>query len=431
MGDRQWLRFYPTNKGYGGTYFYVIKLPVDFIPYNVETNSVDYCRTDWHTECMSFPDSSYIVVESFVNLGYVQMDIRYPLAISQPNYNIKALVWQGGRYRGIQWITMNSGCQNEFRGTLSSYSGAVTVEESYALTINKRKIQVKMTFVLRHTVPLGGTIQIVWPTGVPAAYPHCRSMTGQGSNLFAQDGSENGEIGCLVQTSRTWVITEFAELSAGSTVIIMGYIDLPGSYGNLGTGEVLSYNGTHPTDIRGNGFIIDYYTDSSFQLYVNNYLSNNIDTEITLEETLPLRVGYVGPLQFKFKLAATLLGPNSGKIRVRIPRRSVWGQLGGFGYESAKKHICKLSDILSHDEYGCIITTTTDDTTTNKESILFEMVTSSTLSTSSTYELLIKPHTGVDPEGLLFPTQPGTYKVDVSFDCDATGNFDIHDQLYL
>ena len=59
------------------------------------------------------------------------------------------------------------------------------------------------------------------------------------------------------------------------------------------------------------------------------------------------------------------------------------------------------------------------------------MITSSTLSSSSTYTMKIKPHTGVDPEGLLFPTQAGTYKVDVSFDYDQSGNFDIHDHLYL
>ena len=59
------------------------------------------------------------------------------------------------------------------------------------------------------------------------------------------------------------------------------------------------------------------------------------------------------------------------------------------------------------------------------------MITSSTLESSKTYTIKIKPHTGVDPEGLLFPTQAGIYKVDVSFDFDQSANFDIHDHLYL
>ena len=46
------------------------------------------------------------------------------------------------------------------------------------------------------------------------------------------------------------------------------------------------------------------------------------------------------------------------------------------------------------------------------------MITSSALTSSDTYTLKIQPHTGVDPEGLLFPTQAGLYKIDVSFDED-------------
>lgn len=59
------------------------------------------------------------------------------------------------------------------------------------------------------------------------------------------------------------------------------------------------------------------------------------------------------------------------------------------------------------------------------------MVSSSTLDTTTTYTLMIKTHTGADPEGLIFPTVAGTYKVDVSFDVDGTNQYNIHDQLYL
>jgi hypothetical protein len=108
-------------------------------------------------------------------------------------------------------------------------------------------------------------------------------MVNRASNLLAQGSTQyNGEVGCLVQNIRSWVITGFNLLPAGSNVFIVGYIDMPNSYGNIGTGEVISYNNTHPTNIRANGFIIDYVS-ANFGLYVRDTLSMNIRTEITME----------------------------------------------------------------------------------------------------------------------------------------------------
>jgi hypothetical protein len=50
----------------------------------------------------------------------------------------------------------------------------------------------RVSFVLQNIVPVGGTVQIVWPTRVPAAYPHCRSMTNLGSALTASSQLYNG-----------------------------------------------------------------------------------------------------------------------------------------------------------------------------------------------------------------------------------------------
>jgi hypothetical protein len=50
----------------------------------------------------------------------------------------------------------------------------------------------QVSFVLQNIVPAGGTVQIVWPSGVPAAYPHCRSMTNLGSDLTASSQLYNG-----------------------------------------------------------------------------------------------------------------------------------------------------------------------------------------------------------------------------------------------
>lgn len=59
-------------------------------------------------------------------------------------------------------------------------------------------------------------------------------------------------------------------MSAGNVIKIVGFIDMPGSNGNIGTGEIITYNNTHPTNIHDNGFIIDYYYDTTFFISVAN-----------------------------------------------------------------------------------------------------------------------------------------------------------------
>jgi hypothetical protein len=41
-----------------------------------------------------------------------------------------------------------------------------------------------------------------------------------------------------------------------------------------------------------------------------------------VQETLTLRVGYVGPLQFKFQLGENFIGPRAGRFVVRIAKKS-------------------------------------------------------------------------------------------------------------
>lgn len=83
----------------------------------------------------------------------------------------------------------------------------------------------------------------------------------------------------MVQNSNSWVVTEFDTLPASSDVILRGYIDLPtGANTYIGAGEVITYNNTHSTDIRANGFIIDYRSDSNFEIATSNEKSHNFDT---------------------------------------------------------------------------------------------------------------------------------------------------------
>lgn len=235
----------------------------------------------------------------------------------------------------------------------------------------------------------------------------------------------------MVQNTRSWVITGFNALSVGNVIKVVGFIDLPGSNGYLGAGEIIAYNNTHPTNIRSNGFIIDYHYDSNFYINVNNNPSQNVDSEITLDETLPLRTSYVGPLRFKFSLASALNGPNQGKITVRLPGVSTLKVNGGFTYSNTAKYVCQIIQISSYEETGCIITDVTVDSNAQFPNFIFTIITSSTLSANTLYKLVLSTHSGVQPEGLLFPTVAGTYKVDFNFDTTGSTGMAIHNQLYL
>lgn len=174
-------------------------------------------------------------------------------------------------------------------------------------------------------------------------------MTNLGSQLYAQGTAYNGEVGCLVQNTRQWVITGFNALNGGSTVKIVGKIDLPTSQsGWIGAGEILTVNNTDPSNIRSTGFIIDYFYSSTFGLNINNAPSHNADGQVIFDETLPLRINYVGPLRFKFTLSSSLSGPNGGVITVRVPTVSTLTQAGGFTYFSSKKYVCQIIQVTTY-----------------------------------------------------------------------------------
>lgn len=58
---------------------------------------------------------------------------------------------------------------------------------------------------------------------------------------------------------------------------------MPASYGYIGTRYIYTYNNTHPTDIRTNGFVIDSLGVSPSDIYVDNYVSWNVDSELTVQ----------------------------------------------------------------------------------------------------------------------------------------------------
>jgi hypothetical protein len=192
------------------------------------------------------------------------------------------------------------------------------------------------------------------------------------------------------------VITGFNALGGGSAIVIVGFIDLPNYAGYIGTGEIITFNNTHATNIRSSGFIIDYWT-GTFGPYTNNAPSQNMDGQIMMEETLPLRTNYVGPLRFKFTLASNLNGPNAGVITVRLPQVSTLNLAGGFSYVSSKKHVCQIIQVATFEETGCIITDITADSNALFPNFVFTMITSSTLVAGTLYKMVISTATGSQP----------------------------------
>ncbi len=90
------------------------------------------------------------------------MDVNYPLALTQDDYNVAALVWQNKRYKGIDYITMTDNCRFDYLGTLVSYNGMVAVGSTNSVHTYKTKHQITIDFTLRHAVPEDGSIQIVF-----------------------------------------------------------------------------------------------------------------------------------------------------------------------------------------------------------------------------------------------------------------------------
>lgn len=53
---------------------------------------------------------------------------------------------------------------------------------------------------------------------------------------------------------------------------------MPNTYHYIGTRYIYTYNNTHATDIRINGFVIDYLGGSYSDIYVQDSISWNTDS---------------------------------------------------------------------------------------------------------------------------------------------------------
>ena len=138
-----------------------------------------------------------------------------------------AKVWNQYRYMGTQTLQITPTCWSQlttgFSNTVQIYTTPNTGQDYYK---GKRKAELRVNFNVDQPVPAGGSIQINFPPSVTVVYPHCRSMNNLGSTASVGGAIYTGEVGCLVQTtntsSKSWVITGFNTINAGSYVAIVG-----------------------------------------------------------------------------------------------------------------------------------------------------------------------------------------------------------------
>ena len=163
----------------------------------------------------------------------------------------------------------------ELRGAITNFNLKVLGSQN-KLNINQKNVDVMVSFTVSHKVPAKGTIEIKFPsdaTKVPSIKPHCRSAVSMGSQLYGQKTgkpatNKQGEVGCLVQNSYSWLITSYEELPANSNVMISGVMDFPTALtSTLGTGYIVTYSNEHASNVFANGRIIDYVS-TSFPLQV-------------------------------------------------------------------------------------------------------------------------------------------------------------------
>ena len=250
----------------------------------------------------------------------------------------------------------------ELRGEITNIEFEVLGSHD-KLNIGQKDVDVLVTFTTTHIVNRGGTIEIQFPNDndlVPSIKPHCRSAVTLDSELYGDPTNKpaqnvEGEVGCLVQNSYSWLITSFDELPAGSTVKIQGVIDFPTEQtASLGMGYVVTYSDTHSSNVHSHGRIIDYAT-TNFPLEVNN-LTWSLDPEPSMYKTEVLREGHVGEYRFKLNAAATIYSYHSGGyIDVNLWRYNAMGYSTGFNGPTSNL-ICTVTKMSTQEKFGCDVT---------------------------------------------------------------------------
>lgn len=272
------------------------------------------CQKPFYQYCIIYPTINWLAVKigNGTLIPLQPFISQLPLSISRVDTYFSCYTFRSGRWSETIRYTVTANYRwLELRGIISNFKYEVVGSQN-KLNIGQKNVEVLVSFRVQHKVPKGGSIEVQFPsnsTTVPAIKQHCRSAVTMGSNLYGYDTGKpsvnvQGEVGCIVQNSYSWIITGFAELPANSQVVIYGRVDFPmAAIYSLGMGYICTYSTQHATNVFVNGKTIDYL-QTNFPIQVQN-LTWSLDSQFSMLKTAPLRVGYTGELKFYLNLDST------------------------------------------------------------------------------------------------------------------------------
>jgi hypothetical protein len=122
-----------------------------------------------------------------------------------------------------------------------------------------------------------------------------------------------------------------------------------------------------------------------------------------------LSQGYVGEFRFIFTLnnALTLLD----YIELSLYKFDIKGNGGGFSLTTRPK-VCEFIRIDTEENIGCFVDLEAETFIYQHQVVMFHLKSVESLLTSVTYELRLTSQDYNLPEGINYPTSPGTFKID-------------------
>lgn len=404
---------YNASSGYSSGDWYIVDMDPDF-----ELNGqVTGCLSPFYEYCIVYKEINWLAVKiGNTTLNELQVYVtKLPTSISRVSTNYQAFTFKSERWSETITYTITPNRWLELRGTISGFSFEVLGSHD-KLNIGQKDVEVLITFNVSHVVNRGGTIEIQFPnnnTLIPSIKPHCRSAVTLGSQLYGDPTGKpstnvQGEVGCLIQNSYSWLITSFDELPAGSQVKVAGVIDFPTiQTATLGMGWIATFGDTHSSNVFDNGRSIDYLT-TNFPLEINN-LTWSLDPEATMYRSEPLRAGHKGEFKFKLKFTSTLYSYNSGGyIDLSFWRKNTMGMSGGFNGPTSNM-VCTIKKMSNNERFGCEVTSASSAT----NYYTYRLQSYENLGANTDYEIVLTTQNGNANEGINFPTSHGQHKIEL------------------
>lgn len=400
------------------------------------SGSIYNCLSPFYQYCIIYPTINWLAIKigNGTIISLQPFISQLPISISRVDTTYTCYTFLSGRWsETITYTVTASSRWLEIRGAISGF-GLQVLGSQNKLNVGQNNVEVLVSFTVAHSVPVGGSIEVQFPnnsTAVPAIKPHCRSAVTLSSALNGYKTGKpsvnvEGEIGCLVQNTYSWLITGFDALPAGSQVNIYGFIDFPTvAVNSLGMGYVCTYSNQDVTSAFNNAKTIDYLT-TNFPLAVQN-LTWSLDTTMPMLKTQPLRVNYVGEFKFVLNFASTFSSSTGGGyIYVNLWYQSTATNGGGFNGPSTNL-VCTIFDPLTKYKYGCYITcNTTPGTYTGYTITAYQ-----NLPASTNLEFTITTQRGSATEGINFPTSQGTYKMEIEVNYYTSSPYDKNQAYYI